>query len=170
MKPFYLFRDVLTVLTGPCSASPVPTKMSMQTLMSFFVQTPASPQRLSHEKPWFSKDIKHKLIAKSDAFNNSDKNQYKAAEYEAEKAMRRAKAQYRKKFSTSNSHAVWQGLQQITQYKQKPTPVNNDPTLPDQLNHFYSRFDRKNTTKASSHSVPPDSDSGLPLPPFTVWP
>ena len=79
MKPFYLFRDVLTVLTGPCSASPVPTKMSMQTqlpLMAVFVQTPASPQRLSHDKPWFSKDIKHKLIAKNDAFENSDKNQY----------------------------------------------------------------------------------------------
>jgi len=93
--------------------------------------------------------------------------------------MRRAKPQYRnkleKQFSTSNSHAVWQGLQQITQYKQKPTPANNDPTLPDQLNHFYSRFDRKNITKASSHcgptqAVPPDSDSGLPPPPFTVRP
>ena len=77
---------------------------------------------------------------------NTDKGQYKAAKYEAEKAIRRAKAQYRnkleKQFSTSNSHAVWQGLQQITQYKQKPTPANNDPTLPDQLNHFYSIFDR----------------------------
>ena len=53
--------------------------------------------------------------------------------------------------------------------------ANSDPTLQDQLNHFYSRFDRKNTTKASSHSgpmqaVPPDSDSGLPPPPFTVRP
>ena len=50
MEPFYLFRDVLIVLTGPCSASPVPTKMSMQTQlppMSVSVQTPASPQRLS---------------------------------------------------------------------------------------------------------------------------
>ena len=61
---------------------------------------------------------------------------------------------------------MWQGLQQITQYKQKPTPAKNDPTLPDQLNHLYSRFDRKNTTKA----VPSDWDSGLPPPPFTVQP
>ena len=113
-------------------------------------------------------NIKHKLTAKNDAFKNSDKNQYKAAKYEAQKAIRRAKSQYRnkleKQFSTSNSHAVWQGLQRITQYKQKSTPANNDPTLPDQLNHFYSRLDRKNTTKASGHSgptqaVPPDSDS-----------
>ena len=77
---------------------------------------------------------------------NTDKGQYKAAKYEAEKAIRRAKAQYQNKlekhFLMSNSHAVWQGLQQITQYKQKPTPTNNDPTLPDQLNHFYSIFDR----------------------------
>ena len=86
------------------------------------------------------------------------KTSTKLAKYEAEKAIRRAKAQYRnkleKQFSTSNSHAVWQGLQQTTQYKQKLTPANNDPTLPDQLNHFYSRFDRKNTTNASSHSSP----------------
>ena len=72
-----------------------------------------------------------------------------------------------------NSYSVWQGLHQITQYKQKP--AKNDPTLPDQLNHFYSRFHRKNTTKASGHSGPmqavlPDSDSGLLPPPFTVQP
>ena len=94
----------------------------------------------ANDKPWFSKNIKHKLTAKNDAFKNSDKNQYKAAKYEAEKAIRRAKSQYRnkleKQFSTSNSHAVWQGLQRITQYKQKSTPANNDPTLPDQLNHL----------------------------------
>ena len=49
-KPFYLFGDVLIIVTGPCSASPVPTKMSMQTQlppMSVSVQTLASPQRLS---------------------------------------------------------------------------------------------------------------------------
>ena len=55
-------------------------------------------------------------------------------------------------FPALNSYSVWQGLQQITQYKQKP--AKNDPTLPDQLNHFYSRFHRKNTTKASGHSGP----------------
>ena len=62
------------------------------------------------------------------------------------KTIRRAKAQYQnkleKQFSISNSHAVWQDLQQSTQYKQKPTPENNDSTLPDQVNHFYSIFDR----------------------------
>ena len=86
MEPFYLFRDVLIVLTGPCSASPVPVKMSMKTRllpMSVSVQTPASPQSLLQ-------------------------------------TIRRAKAQDRnkleKQFSTSNSHAVWQGLQQITQH------------------------------------------------------
>ena len=47
------------------------------------------------------------------------------------------------------------------------------PILPDQHNHFYSRYDRKKTTKASSHSspkqaVPPDSDSGLPPIPFAI--
>ena len=114
--PFYIIKDVLTVLTGQCSASSVPTKMSMQTQvppMSVSVQTPASPQRLTiyaNDKPWFSKDIKHKFIAifffLNDDFKTRDKNQYKAVKREAEKAIRRAKAQYRnkleKQFSTSN--------------------------------------------------------------------
>ena len=83
---FYHFKDVLIVLTGQCSAIPVPTKMSMQTQlppMSVSVQTLASPQSLLQ-------------------------------------TIRRAKAQDRnkleKQFSTSNSQAVWQGLQQITQH------------------------------------------------------
>ena len=48
--PLYIIKDVLIVLTGPCSASYVPPKMSMQTQlppMSVSVQTPATPQRLS---------------------------------------------------------------------------------------------------------------------------
>ena len=112
--------------------------------MSVSVQTAASPQRLSQSmqmtNPGSQRTSTTNSLQKNDAFKNSDKNQYKAPKYEAEKAIRRAKAQYRnnleKQFSTSNSHAVRQGLQQITQYKQKPTPANNDPTLPDQLNHL----------------------------------
>ena len=151
--------------------------------MSVPVQTPASPQRLSQSmqmtNPGSQRTSNTNSLQNNDAFKNSDKTQYKASKCEAEKAIRRAKAQYRnkleKQFSTSNSHAVWQGLQEITQYKQKAAHTNNDPTLSDQLNHFYSRFNRKNTTKTSSHSgpmqaVPPDWYSGLPPPPFTVRP
>ena len=154
------YADTVTSYVSFCTDSCIPSKMSQSMQMT----NPGS-QRTSNTNS----------LQNNDAFKNSDKNQYKAAKDEAEKAIRRAKAQYRnkleKQFSTSNSHAVWQ----ITQYKQKPTPANNDPTLPDQLNHFYSRFHRKNTTKASGHSgpmqaVPPDSDSGLPPPPFTVRP
>ena len=130
--------------------------------MSVSVQTPAYPQRLSQSmqmtNPGSQRTSNTNSLQKMMLSRTVIKTSTKLAKYEAEKAIRRAKAQYRnkleKQFSTSNSHAVWQGLQQITQYKQKPTPANNDLTLPDQLNHFYSRFDRKNTTKASSHSGP----------------
>jgi len=88
MKSFYLFRDVLIVLTGPCSASPVPTTVSMQTQlppMSVSVQTPASPQRLSQSmqttNPGSQRTSNTNSLQKNDAFKNSDKDQYKAARY-----------------------------------------------------------------------------------------
>ena len=110
-KPFYLFRDVLIVLTGSCSASPVPAKMSMQTQLppiSVSVQTPASPLRLSQSmqmtNPGSQRTSNTNSLQKDYAFKNSDKNQYKAAKYEAEKAIRRAKAQYRNKLENSSQH------------------------------------------------------------------
>ena len=93
--------------------------------MSAFVQILESLQTFTiyaNNKPWFSKDIKNKLNV-NNAFKHGDKEHFKSAKYEAEKAKRRAKAQYRNipedQFSSSDTHAVWQGLQHITQYKQK---------------------------------------------------
>ena len=69
-KPFYIIKDVLIVLTGPYAAIPVPTKMCMQTVTSdvSFCTDSCTPSKTvtiyANEKPWFSKDIKHKLIAR----------------------------------------------------------------------------------------------------------
>ena len=70
-KPFHLFRDVLIALPGPCSVIPVLTKMSMQTVTSYisFCIDSCSPSKTvtiyANDKPWFSKDIKHKFIART---------------------------------------------------------------------------------------------------------
>ena len=37
---------------------------------------------------------------------------------------------------------MWQGLQSITDYRRKPSPVaDHDVLLPDQLNNFFARFE-----------------------------
>ena len=128
-KPFDLFRDVLIVLTGPRSASPVPTADTVTSYVSFCTDScipSKSVTNYANDKPWFSKDIKHKFIAKNDAFKNSDKNQYKAAKYEAEKAKAQDRNKLEKQFSTSNSHAVAGPPANHPAFKQKPTPVNNE--------------------------------------------
>ncbi|KAK7888821.1 hypothetical protein WMY93_024381 [Mugilogobius chulae] len=41
---------------------------------------------------------------------------------------------------------MWQGLQHITNYQQKPPPLTNSrSTLPDELNEFYARFETLNS-------------------------
>ena len=68
-------------------------------------------------------------------------------------------------FANNNTKSVWQGLRQITQYKQSVAAINNsDPSFPDQLNEFYSRFDKLNTSP-EQRLLP--SDSSL-CPPFVI--
>lgn len=111
-----------------------------------------------NNKPWFTSKIKQLLRKKHQAFKAGDMNQYKALKYSVNKAIRDAKIDYKEKledqFCLNNTRGVWQSLQTITQYKQKPNTSDIDPSLPDRLNSFYSRFDEKN------HSHP---DRSVPL-------
>ena len=121
-----------------------------------------------NSKPWFRKEIKSKLEQKNQAFQSS-KDQYKKSQYEYDKAIKLGKMAYKKKiedkFEEGKSREVWQGLASITDYKNKSTATDPDPTLPDKLNIFYSRFDAKN-----SYPPPPTpSDEILDSnPPFTI--
>ena len=67
--------------------------------------------------------------------------------YAVRKAISSAKYKYKCKlenqFASNNTRSVWQGLRQITQYKPSASVIYNaDPSFPDQLNNFYSRFDK----------------------------
>ena len=68
-------------------------------------------------------------------------------------------------FASNNTRSVWQGLRQTIQYKPSASAIYNaDPSFPDQLNDFYSRFDKLNT---SPEQRPLPTDTPL-SPPFTV--
>ncbi|XP_070183447.1 uncharacterized protein [Littorina saxatilis] len=124
-----------------------------------------------NDKPWFSKSVKAKLDAKNRAFESGDEDLYKLAKSDVKKEIRKAKAVYRDKiqdqFASNKPREVWQGLQQVTQYKKKPAASDDhDPTLPDKLNSFYCRFDEKNPNPGYRPSLP--DDPLLLIPPFTV--
>ena len=107
-----------------------------------------------NEKPWFSGDLREKVKKKEEDHRSGDRVQYKMAKYEVQRAVRGAKVKYRRKLESqflNNSRAAWQGLQTITGFKKKNTDRSNaSPSLPDELNHFYSRFDRLNTTPVTT--------------------
>ncbi len=75
------------------------------------------------------------------------------------KSIKAAKRQYKHKveeqFNTNNARSMWQGINNITDFKgNKPATVNIAASLPDELNTFYARFEAHNT--AHTESAPTD--------------
>jgi hypothetical protein len=147
--------DVVTSYIRFCEDSCIPTKQA---------------KSWPNDKPWFDRGLKALVKAKEEAHSSGDAAAFKRAKYDLEKAIRKAKWEYRQKlesqFQSNNTRDVWQGMQTITNYKKKAPPVDvSDKDLPDKLNEFYARFDRQNTTPVTVQ--PPDPASPLP-PPFVV--
>ena len=118
-----------------------------------------------NDKPWFTRDIKQKLAMKISAFISGNREEFQRAKYAVRKGISLAKYKLENQFASNNTRSVWQGLRQITQYKPSASVIYNaDPSFPDQLNDFYSRFDKLNT---SPEQRPLPTDTPL-SPPFTV--
>ena len=102
------------------------------------------------------------------AFKSGDRHLYKVAKSEFEKAVTKAKADYRRKLenklSSNDSRGVWEGLKQKTNYTSiAPGVSDDDPELPDSLSEFYCCFDKSNT----SHLTQPRWVN-RPSPPFVI--
>ena len=60
-------------------------------------------------------------------------------------------------YTGSDARLMWQGLQTITDLKGKHSrELPSDTSLPDELNHFYSRFEASNTEACMRASAVPD--------------
>ncbi len=55
-----------------------------------------------------------------------------------------------------DTRSLWQAIQTITDYKSPPQACDDDPSLPDTLNHFHSRFEMQNDTPAQKLSSLPN--------------
>ena len=89
--------------------------------------------------------IRVKLKARTTALNQGkvtgNMTEYKQCSYSIRKAIKQAKCQYRDKvelqFNGSDTRGMWQGLQSITDYKKKTSPVaDQDVLLPDRLKPY----------------------------------
>ena len=145
------YTDVVTSYINFCEESIIPTK---------------AVTIYGNSKPWYCKEVYEQCKRKNAAYKVDDV-EFKRAKYAVDREVRKAKHRYREKiedqFASGNGTNVWKGIQTITDYKQKSVSSNDDPTLPDQLNDFYARFDKQNTTSVSRDISP----TALP-PPFVV--
>ncbi|KAK0139823.1 hypothetical protein N1851_023265 [Merluccius polli] len=105
-------------------------------------------------KPWLTGEVCSLLKTRDFAFKAGDAAAYREARNNLKKGIREAKRQYgrnlEKNFEdTRDIRCLWQGFQTVTGYKHTAkTAQCNNPSLPDDLNRFYSRFEDTNIRRA----------------------
>ncbi len=125
----------------------------------------------ANQKPWMTAEVRGLLKTRDEAFRSGDKAALKTARANLSCGIKNAKHMLKKinnHFTDSrDTQSLWQAIQTITDYKPPPQACDDDPSLPDTLNHFYSRFEMQNDTPAQKQPTPPN-DQALCLSPADV--
>ena len=106
-----------------------------------------------NNKPWFSKEIKQKLLSKQHLLSESNnRSLLKTTQDDINKAIEKCKLEFKTKlenqFKSNNTKEAWKGLELVTQYKPGSKSLSDDQeNLPDKLNTFYGRFDTTDNTQ-----------------------
>ena len=107
------------------------------------------------------------------AFSSGDARAYSSSRANLKRGIKAARHCYKLRIeehfkSNSDTRRMWQGIQAITDYKPANiSPPSSDASLPDELNHFYGRFDRENREQVIKAVLPADHQP-LTLSPFNV--
>ena len=113
-----------------------------------------------NQKPWMTSKVKTLLQERNSAFRSGDKNLYSTARANLKRGIKDAKKAYKEKIedhlTNNNPRRVWQGIQNITNYKNSNTStVHADASLAEELNHFFARFEvNRPTTIALTPPTP----------------
>lgn len=107
-------------------------------------------KRHAGQSPWFNDDVKLKIKQRAEAFKSGDAAAYKQSRYALERSIRAAKRGYGTKieghFMDGDPRHMWNGLNSITPWKPKSGSITNvDPSLPNELNDFFCRFETEVT-------------------------
>ena len=107
--------------------------------------------------------LRYRTVLRGDTFKerNINPDTYRNSRYAIRQSIKQAKRQYRSKiesyYTGSDARRMGQGLQTITDYKGKHNrELPSDTSLPDELNHFYARFEASNTEACMRASAVPD--------------
>ncbi len=118
----------------------------------------------ANQKPWMTAEVRGLLKTRDEAFRSGDKAALKTARANLSRGIKNAKRSHAQKINnhftdSRDTRSLWQAIQTITDYKPPPQACDDDPSLPDTLNHFYSRFEMQNDTPAQKLPTPPNDQS-----------
>ncbi len=127
----------------------------------------------ANRKPWMTAEVRGLLKTRDEAFRSGDKAALKTARANLSRGIKNAKRSYGNKINnhftnSRDTRSLWQAIQTITDYKPPPQACDDDTSLPDALNHFYSRFEMQNDTSAQKLTKTPPNDQALCLSPADV--
>ncbi len=103
-----------------------------------------------NQKPWVDRTIRDAVNKRTAAYNEAllsgNMSVYKASCYALRRAVSAAKHRYKERieshFQLNDSRRMWQGLRTICAFGNKSSAeVSADPSLAEELNTFYGRFD-----------------------------
>ncbi len=118
----------------------------------------------ANQKPWMTAEVRGLLKTRDEAFRSGDKAALKTARANLSCGIKNAKRSHAQKINnhftdSRDTRSLWQAIQTITDYKPPPQACDDDPSLPDTLNHFYSRFEMQNDTPAQKLPTPPNDQA-----------
>ncbi len=118
----------------------------------------------ANQKPWMTTEVRGLLKTRDEAFRSGDKAALKTARANLSCGIKNAKRSYAQKINnhftdSRDTWSLWQAIQTIADYKPPPQACDDDPSLPDTLNHFYSRFEMQNDTPAQKLPTPPNNQA-----------
>ncbi len=118
----------------------------------------------ANQKPWMTAEVRGLLKTRDEAFRSGDKAALKTARAYLSCGFKNAKRSHAQKINnhftdSRDTRSLWQAIQTITDYKPLPQACDDDPSLPDTLNHFYSRFEMQNDTPAQKLPTPPNDQA-----------
>ncbi len=118
----------------------------------------------ANQKPWMTAEVRGLLKTRDEAFRSGDKAALKTARANLSRGIKNAKRSHAQKINnhftdSRDTRSLWQAIQTITDYKPPPQACDDDLSLPDTLNHFYSWFEMQNDTPAQKLPTPPNDQA-----------
>ncbi len=170
------YRTAFSAQTGTCLKRRPPTTTT-QTCMSTLKTVTAYIKKCiddvtvtktittrANQKLWMTAEVRGLLKTRDEAFRSGDKAALKTARANLSCGIKNAKQSYAQKINnhftdSRDTRSLWQAIQTITDYKPPPQACDDDTSLPDALNHFYSRFEMQNDTPAQKLPTPPNEQA-----------